>query len=60
MRLVRWLAWSVGLLFLVGTVIQLVDVSNLYTKPPDIPESLNMVGIARRPDSTLRSGRSSC
>ena len=43
MRLVRWLAWSVGLLFLVGTVIQLVDVSNLYTKPPDIPESLNMV-----------------
>ena len=43
MRLVRWLAWSAGFLFLVGTVIQLVDVSNLYTKPPDIPDSPNMV-----------------
>jgi len=43
MRLVRWLAWSVGLLFLVGTVFQLVDFFNLYTTPPDLPESLNMV-----------------
>jgi hypothetical protein len=43
MRLVRWLAWSVGFLFLVGTVLQLVDFLNLYTTPPDIPESLNMV-----------------
>ena len=43
MRLVRWLAWSVGILFLVGTALRLVDVFNLYTTPPDIPESLNMV-----------------
>jgi hypothetical protein len=43
MRLVRWLAWSVGVLFLVGTVLQLVDFFNLYTTPPDLPESLNMV-----------------
>ena len=43
MRLVRWLAWSVGLLFLVGTALQLVDFFDLYTAPPDIPESLNMV-----------------
>ena len=43
MRLVRWLAWSVGLLFLAGTVLQLVDFFNLYATPPDIPESLNMV-----------------
>src|SRR6187549_2795369 len=43
MRLVRWLAWSVGLLFLVGTVFQLVDFFNLYTTPPDLPDSLNMV-----------------
>lgn len=43
MRLVRWLAWSVGVLFLVGTALQLVDFFNLYATPPDIPESLNMV-----------------
>jgi len=43
MRLVRSLAWSVGFLFLVGTVLQLVDFFNLYKTPPDIPESLNMV-----------------
>ena len=43
MRLVRWLAWSVGVLFLLGTVLRLVDLSNLYTTPPDLPETLNMV-----------------
>jgi len=43
MRLVRWLAWSVGFLFVVGTVFQLVDFFNLYKVPPDLPESLNMV-----------------
>ena len=43
MRLVRWLAWSVGFLFLAGTVLQLVDAFNLYATPPDIPDSLNMV-----------------
>ena len=43
MRLVRWLAWSVGFLFLVGTVFLLVDFFNLYKVPPDLPESLNMV-----------------
>ena len=43
MRLVRWLAWSVGFLFLLGTVLQLVDFFNLYKTPPDLPESLNMV-----------------
>jgi hypothetical protein len=43
MRLIRRLAWSVGFLFLVGTVLQLVDFFNLYTTPPNVPESLNMV-----------------
>jgi hypothetical protein len=43
MRLVRWLAWSVGVLFLIGAVLQLGDYFNLFTTPPDIPESLNMV-----------------
>ena len=43
MRLVRWLAWLVGILFLVGTVLQLVDFFNLYKTPPDLPEALNMV-----------------
>ena len=43
MRLVRWLAWSVGFLFLIGTVFHLVDFLNLYMTPPVLPESLNMV-----------------
>jgi hypothetical protein len=43
MRLVRWLAWGVGLLFLLGAVLQLVDFFNLYTTPPPISETLNMV-----------------
>jgi hypothetical protein len=43
MRLVRWLAWSVGILFLLGTALRLVDSFNLFTTPPDLPESLNMV-----------------
>ena len=45
MRLVRWLAWSVGLLFIIGTALQLVDFFNLYATPPDVPESLNMVEL---------------
>jgi hypothetical protein len=43
MRLVRWLAWLVGVLFLIGTVLQLVEFFNLYKTPPDIPQALNMV-----------------
>lgn len=43
MRVLRWLAWSVGLLFLAGTLLRLVDFFNLYASPPDIPETLNMV-----------------
>jgi hypothetical protein len=43
MRLIRWLAWGAGFLFLAGTVFRLVDAANLYTAPPDLPESLNMV-----------------
>ncbi len=43
MRLVRWLAWSVGVLFLLGTAFRLVDSFNLFATPPDLPESLNMV-----------------
>lgn len=43
MRSVRWLAWSVGILFLVGTVFQLVDALNLYATPPDLPASATMV-----------------
>jgi hypothetical protein len=45
MRLVRWLAWSVGILFLIGTVLQLVDFLNLYVTPPDIPDSATMVDV---------------
>src|SRR3954454_7147016 len=43
MRLVRWLAWAVGVFFLVGTVLYLVDYFNLYASPPNVPDSLNMV-----------------
>lgn len=32
---VRWLAWTVGALFLIGTALQLVDTLNLYVTPPD-------------------------
>ena len=35
MRPVRWLAWTVGVLFLIGTALQLVDTLNLYVTPPD-------------------------
>jgi hypothetical protein len=42
MRTVRWLAFSVGVLFLVGTALQLVDFLNLYATPPP-PAPLNMV-----------------
>ena len=43
MRLIRWLAWSVGILFLLGTALRVGDYLNLFVTPPDIPESLNMV-----------------
>ena len=42
MRILRWLAWSVGVLFLIGTALQLVDFLNLYATPPP-PAPLNMV-----------------
>jgi hypothetical protein len=42
MRTVRWLAWSVGLLFLIGTGFHLVDLLNLVATPPDT-SVLNMV-----------------
>jgi hypothetical protein len=42
MRTLRWLAWSIGVLFLVGTALQLVDFLNLYATPPP-PAPLNMV-----------------
>jgi hypothetical protein len=42
MRIVRWLAWSVGVLFLIGTALQLVDFYNLYATPPETGP-LNMV-----------------
>jgi uncharacterized membrane protein YedE/YeeE len=35
MRPVRWSAWTIGALFLVGTALQLVDTLNLYVTPPD-------------------------
>jgi hypothetical protein len=35
MRPIRWLAWTIGALFLVGTALQLVDTLNLYVTPPD-------------------------
>ena len=34
MRILRWLAWTVGILFLIGTALQLVDFLNLYATPP--------------------------
>ena len=43
MRTVRWLAWSVGILFLLGTALQLVDLLNLYATPPEPSGPLNMV-----------------
>ena len=43
MRLVRWLGWSVGLLFLLGTALRLVDYFDLWASPPDLPQTLNMV-----------------
>ena len=42
MRTVRWLAWSVGMLFLIGTAFHLVDLLNLVATPPDT-SALNMV-----------------
>ena len=42
MRTLRWLAWSVGVLFLVGTALQLVEYFNLWATPPP-PAPLNMV-----------------
>ena len=42
MRILRWLAWSVGVLFLIGTALQLVDVLNLYATPPQVGP-VNMV-----------------
>jgi len=42
MRTLRWLAWSVGVLFLIGSALQLVDFLNLYATPPP-PAPLNMV-----------------
>jgi hypothetical protein len=43
MRTVRWLAWSVGALFLIGTALHLVDLLNLYVTPPDTSTATNMV-----------------
>jgi hypothetical protein len=43
MRTVRWLACAVGVLFLIGTALQLVDILNLYVTPPPVPDSTNMV-----------------
>jgi hypothetical protein len=42
MRILRWLAWSVGVLFLIGTAVQLVEFLNLYATPPP-PQPINMV-----------------
>ena len=43
MRTLRWLAWTVGILFLLGTALQLVDLLNLYATPPEPSSPLNMV-----------------
>lgn len=43
MRTIRWLAWSAGILFLIGTALHLVDVLNLYVTPPDLANVANMV-----------------
>lgn len=44
-RTVRWLAWAVGILFLIGAALQLVDFLNLYATPPVLPPNLNMVDM---------------
>jgi hypothetical protein len=43
MTTVRWLAWSVGILFLLGTALHLIDLLNLYATPPEPSSPLNMV-----------------
>ncbi len=43
MRTLRWLAWSAGILFLIGTALQFVDIMNLYATPPETSDTLNMV-----------------
>ena len=40
---VRWLAWSLGILFLLGTALQLVDFANLYATPPEFQPAWTMV-----------------
>ena len=42
-RTVRWLAWSIGILFVLGTVLQLVDFLNLYATPPPYQPEWTMV-----------------
>lgn len=42
-RTVRWLAWSVGILFVLGTILQLVDFLNLYATPPEFQPEWTMV-----------------
>ena len=45
MGTVRWLAWAVGILFVVGTAMQLVDFFNLYATPPELPDAETMVDV---------------
>ena len=48
MRTVRWLAWSAGILFLLGTALQFVDTLNLYATPPVVSDALNIVEAPAR------------
>ena len=40
MRTLRWLAWSAGILFLIGTALQFVDILNLYATPPETSDAI--------------------
>src|SRR5690349_20301038 len=42
MRTLRWLAFTVGVLFLIGTLLRIVDMQNLWATPPAQPAA-NMV-----------------
>ena len=43
MSSIRTLAWALAVLFVAATLLQLGDQQNLFFKPPDIPQSANLV-----------------
>jgi len=41
--MIRGLAWTLAVLFVAATVLQLVNQLNLVAQPPDLPDSTNLV-----------------